>query len=205
MAQFDIYVDTYSGESVAGPTNAALSPLPKFIQGDTPTYRIYLLARTTTYPISNPYSIINNAALSLKVALGPKTGTAGSTLYTQQFTWSRDATNSYFTATFPLNTAAIATLLGSGESATAWFEIEYTQDAVPTTVLQKNVTIDAEVIETGSLTTPPGSTAMSAEEANAVFLKREITGQIILINATDSTKKVILYCDENGSFRADTV
>lgn len=203
MAQFDLYIDTYSGTLVSGVSNSAAATLPKLVQGDTITLRIYLLARTPTYPISTPYTYINNSALSLKVALGPKNGTPGSTLYTQQFTWTKDALNQYFTADFPLNTSGINTLLGSSATATAYFEIEYTQNAYPATVYQEQVTIHAEVIETGSLTVPNGETGISAETANAVFLKTENSG-FYLTNATTG-KRMFCYLGDDDAFHAELV
>lgn len=203
MAQFDLYVDTYSGKVVGGPTNPAVATLPRFTQGDTISLRIYLLARTPSFPYGTPYSVINNAALSLKVALGPRNGTAGSALYTQQFTWARDATNSYFFADLPLNTAAITTLLGAAETATAYFEIEYTQNALPTTVLQEAVTIYAEVIETGVVTVPAGETALSAEVANATFLKNENNG-FVIVNATTG-HKVFCYLGDDDTIHFDPI
>jgi hypothetical protein len=203
MAQFDLYVDVIAGELVGGPANATGAAFPRLVQGDTISLRVYLLQRTTTFPQGTLYSIISNAALSLKIGLGPKTGTAGSTLYAQQFTWSKDASNQYFYADLALNTAAIATLLGANPTATAWFEIEYTQNGFPTTVLQKDVTIHAEVIETGTITTPAGLTAMSAEEANATFLKRENVG-FFLTNATTGNK-MFVYLGDDDSLHSELV
>lgn len=203
MAQFDLYIDTVSGDLVTGPANPAAATMPRLTQGDTISLRVYLLARTTTYPLSTPFTIINNATLSLKAALGPKNGSAGSTLYTQQFTWTADATNQYFYADFPLNTAGIGTLLGSAATAPAWFEIEYTQNGFPTTVHQKEVTIHAEVIETGALTAPPGLTAISAEEVNANFLKRENSG-FYLTNAVTG-KKMFVYLGDDDALHAELV
>jgi len=201
MAQFDLYVDVVSGDLVTGPSNGQLAAFPKLVQGDTPAFNIYLLKRTVTYPLTNPYSIINNAALSLKVGIGPKDGTAGSALYTQQFTWTRDANNQYFTASLPLNTAAIATLIGSGSNATAWFEIEYTEGGFPTTVFQKLVTIEAEVIETGVLTTPAGATAVSLEEIIAQFLKQRNKG--FILDSDDGSKSAYVYLGNDGALHCD--
>ena len=78
MAQFDLYIDTVAGTLVTGPANPTVAIMPRLTQGDTISLRIYLLARTVTYPVANPFSIINNANLSLKVAIGPKDGTPGS-------------------------------------------------------------------------------------------------------------------------------
>lgn len=200
----DLYVDVYSGELVTGPVNGQAASLPRFVQGDTINLRIYLLERTTTFPLSNPYTIKNNGTLSLKAALGPKDGSAGSTLYASQFVWARDANSQYFYATLALNTAAIATLIGSATEAAAWFEIEYTEGGFPTTALQKSVTIQAEVIETGAVTVPAGATAMTAEEANATFLKRTISGVVIFQN--DATmKQVAGYLGDDGAMHWEPV
>lgn len=203
MAQFDLYVDTYSGELVQGVANPTITQLPRLTQGDTISFRVYLLARTTTYPLATPYTVVNNAALTLKMGIGPKTGTAGSTLYTQQFTWAKDAQNQYFFADLPLNTAGITSLIGAAETGSAFFEIEYTQNGFPTTVLQKAVTLQAEVIETGTITTPPGQTAMTVEEANALFLKRTNSG-FYLLNETTGLK-VFVYLHDDGTVHMDPV
>lgn len=202
MAQHILYVDTASGEFVSGPSNTAVAELPRLVQGDTANFRIYLLQRSTTYPLSSPYTILSTAGLALKVALGPKDGTAGSTLYAQQFVWSTDAGNQYFYASLALNTAGIGTLLGSAASASAWLEIEMSEGGLPTTVLQKQVTVHAEVIDSAVVSVPAGLTAMSAEEANAIFLKREVPGAITLVSPS-GLKKVALYVDDDGVFHAD--
>lgn len=201
MASIDLYVDTYSGELVRGVSSSSVIPVPRFTQGDTVSFRVFLLARTDTYPTSTPYTKVLTTGLSLKMALGPKTGAAGSTLYTQQYTWTSAADNTYFYADFPLNTSGISTLLGSGETATAWWEIEYTQNGYPTTVLQKSVTVHAEVIETASVTTPAGLTAMSAEEANATFLKKKIPGAIYFEDINNPGSYIAVF-NENGELRA---
>jgi hypothetical protein len=200
----DVYVDCTTGQFVGGPANANVVPAPQFVQGDTIALNIWLLQRTVTFPLTNPYIILNNGALSLKVALGPKDGSPGSTLYASQFVWTRDANSQYFIGTLALNTNAIATLIGAAANAQAWFEIEVTSAGFPTTVLQQLVTIQAEVIETGAVTVPAGATAMTAEEANATFLKRTVSGVIILQN--DNTgKQIALYLGDDGAFHTEPV
>jgi hypothetical protein len=195
-ARQDFYIDTYARALVAGPLTVRAGSLPYFVQGDTLTWRIYLLERLTTYP-DVPYGIVNNAALSLKAALGPKDGQAGSALYTQQFTWTADAQNQYFEATFPMNTAGIASLLGSAASATAWLEIKYYQDAVPTTVFQQQVTVNAEVIETTPLSALVGDTAVPLAYAEATYLKAENEG-FVLVNRTTGARLQLYLADDNS-------
>jgi hypothetical protein len=204
MAQFKLYIDTESGELVRGASSTTLANLPRFFQGDTISFRIYLLERTASFPAgSSPYSIINNADLSLRVGIGPKNGTAGSTLYTSQFTWEKDPTNSFFFADLALNTSGINGLISGGESGTAWFEVEYIEDSLPTTVFQRQITIEAEVLESTALIVPPGETPLSAETANATYLQRDNNG-FYLSNATTG-HKVFVYLDENDQVQFSPV
>ncbi len=204
MAWTTLYIDTYSGDLVVGPSNNTAAPMPRFTQGDTMALRICLLARTTTYPASNPFSVINNSALSLRVAIGPKTGTAGSTLYTQQYTWDRDSNNQFFTGTLSLNTAAIASAIGSAESVRAWFEVEMTEGGYRTTVLQKQIDIHAEVIEEAAVVTPAGATVITAEEANATFLKNENKG-FVLVCPDDDSIKAYVWLDSTGALQVSPI
>lgn len=189
MARFNLYVDTYSGELVGGPNNLETAYLPKLVQGDTITLRIYLLERPNTFPapVSDSvdiYQTVNNANLSFRVAIGPKTGTAGSTVYTANppsgAAWTRDSGNNYVEGTLPLNTAAIASLIGASESGAAWFEIEIQDgDGNYTTVFQKAVSIEAEVIESVVVASPAGETSATVGFVTGNFLKNDNTGFVI--------------------------
>lgn len=204
MAQYSLYVDTNSGTLVSGTASTISGVMPKLVQGDTISLRIYLLERTSTYPISSPYSVVNISNISLRVGIGQKTGTSGTALVTQQFTWAKDLTNNYFYADLPLNTAGIETLIGAASSGSAWFEIEMTQGGFPTTVFQQQVTIEAEVIETGSISVPAGLTALTAEEASATYLRKQNDG-FVLTCPTDSTVKAYLYLGADGALHVEPI
>jgi hypothetical protein len=183
-----LYVDIYGRQLVTGPANNAPFNLPGWIQGGRPTLRIFLLARNVTYPTFSPFTIINNAPLALKVALGAKVGNA-ETLLTAQYTWSKDSANQYFTAEFPINTAEITTAIGTGSSATTWFEIEYIQDGKPFKALQVPTTIEAGVLKSGALVSIPGLNPLSREEADSVFAKQ-----------FGDVGQMQTYVSENGSW-----
>lgn len=203
MARLDLYIDTYSRSLVVGPNNPANFTFPAIFQGDTISLRIYLLERTPTYPLTTPYTIATNTDLSLKVGIGPKNGTGGSSLYTQQFTWSKDGQNQYFYADLPLNTSGINTLIGAAESASAWFEVEYTQNGYPTTVFQQQVTLHAEVIETGTIEVPPGETALSVEVANNLFVKTENEG--FILRNPNTNARAFVYLGDDGALHCDPI
>ena len=205
MAQFDLYIDINGGQLVTGAANSTPAPAPPFVQGDTPTFRIFLLQRTATYPVT-PYTAVPIGGLTLEAALGTKVGSGG-TIYTQQLAWtpSADPNNpNYWIATFPLNTAAVTTLLGSNPNAPAWFEVKYVSGGVPTTVLQQLMTVQASVIQGAGVVVPPGLTPVSAEFANATFLTRNISGAIYLVNP-NTGKKVALYLGDDNTVHEDAV
>jgi hypothetical protein len=179
MAQFDIFIDTTVQQVVRGFTDSSIAQLPRFVQGDTPTLRIWPLARTAGFNGPAPYSYLGTAGLSFEVAIGTRVGNS-SLLYTQQFTWPADPLQQSISAQLPLNTAGIDGLIGVNPSGSAWFEVKYLSGGFPTTILDQQVDVQASVIKASSLTVPPGATALTAEEANATFLKRKISGTFYL-------------------------
>lgn len=200
MAQVDLVINVNSGERVAGLTDTTITDLPRFVQGDTLTFKVFLLkgASRLATPERIPVS-----GITLQMAIGTRTGNS-TNYYTQQFAWtaSTDLADPYWTANLPMNTAEIGTLLGSGSSAVAWLELKMVQGGLPTTVLSKQITIDAAVIKDGGLVVPPGLTPLSAEAALAMFLQRDISGAITLTNPTTGAK-LSLYVGDDGAFHAD--
>lgn len=204
MATWDLYIDTNSGTVVTSLTNSTpVDSLPTFVQGDTPTLRVFLLIRSATYPL-NPYTIMSTAGITLQLAIGDKRGDL-TNLYTQQFTWTTDSGNTYFAASLPLNTAAITALLGvNTPTAITTLEIKYLSGSLPTTVLEIPITINAAVNKPGAITVPAGQTAISAEEVKASYLQRTIHGPIYLVN-DNIGKKVALYLGDDGTVHMDPV
>lgn len=201
MAQFDIFIDTNRQKIVRSFTDPTIVPAPPFVQGDTPTLRIWPLIQTAAFQQSQtPYAYLGTGGLSLEVALGTRVGNS-SLIYTQQFVWTPDANAQYFAAQFPLNTAAIDTLLQTNSQAQAWFEVKYLSGGFPTTILDESVQVQAAVIKPGALVVPPGATALTAEEANAAFLKRKISGAIYLEDVKNPGQYTAVFI-ENGALKA---
>lgn len=200
MAQFSIYIDVVNNLVIGGIGigQGQAASLPPFVEGDTPSYQIFLCTPTNN-PLT-PYTLMPIGGLSLQVAIGDKIGNV-TNYYTTQFVWapSTDPTQpNYFFATLPLNTAAITTLIGGASSAQSTFEVKYLQNGVPTTVLSQQITIQATVIKNGGVVVPPGLTALSAEVANATFLKNPVS-DLFLLGGDGHIYTV--YVDGNGSLQ----
>lgn len=200
MAKLDLYIDTYAQSLVIGPTNRGPFILPPFTQNDTISLRVYLLERTTSFPF-NPYTIVNNAALSLAMAIGDRSGSGDGDHIVEQFTWNRDANNSYFYADVAFNTSELATAIASNPTLnTKYLEIEYRQNSLPTTVLQQLVNINADVIKQTTQALAAGLTAQSAEDANARFAKLfGLPGETITLRSPNGNWGRILGVDDDGN------
>ncbi len=200
MSFHSIFIDTDRGVPVGGVSDSTIVDLPAFVQEDSLNLRITLLAGFSRL---SDYTPIPVSGITLEVALGRKIGNT-STLYTQQFTWtaSDDLADPYFAATLPMNTGAIATLLGSGAQADAYFEVKMLDGGLPRTVLSRLVKIQAAVIKDGGLEEPALPTPISAEACFAIFLQRTIpcsaSNPVIFQNGSVT---MALYVDTDGTFK----
>src|SRR5436189_695150 len=200
MASHRINIDTDRNLPIIGVSDSSIAELPAMVQEDTLALRIALYAGFSRV---SDYTPIPVSGITLEVALGRKVGNA-SLLYTQQFTWvaSDDLADPYFAADLPMNTAAIATLLGSSAQADAYFEVKMLDGGLPRTVLSRLVRIQAAVIKDGGLEAAALPTPISAETCQALFLQRIIPASagnpLILQNGSIT---YALYPDTDGSFQ----
>ncbi len=202
MAEHTLYIDCDRATAVRSATDSTAKALPKFVQGDTILLRVYLLQ---DYSRSSDYTQVPTLDLTIQAALGTRVGD-DTEYYTQQFTWtpSADLSNPYFEAAFPMSTAAITTLLGSDESAFAFFEVKYIRSGLPTTVLSEKVKVWAAVIKEGGLVEAAVPTPLSVEVGNATYLRRTIIGVVRLVSE-DLSKQADLYLSNDGTFHVDPV
>lgn len=200
MSFHRLYIDTDRGLPVVGVSDSSVVDLPAFVQEDSLPLRITLL---TGQARLSDYTAIAVSGVTIEAALGSKIGNS-SLLYTQQFTWtpSDDLADPYFDAILPMNTEAIATLLGADATAQAWFEVKMLDGGLPRTVLSKLVTIQAAVIKDGGLEEPAEPTPISAETCMATFLQRAIpcsAGNPLILQNGSVTMAV--YVDTDGTFK----
>ena len=202
MGLHNLYIDIDRSEAVRSASDSSIVSLPPLVQGDQLQLRIWLL---TGYSQLSEYDQVPVSGITLEVAIGVKIGSVSS-LYTQQFTWtpSVDLGQPYFSGTLPMNTAEITTLLSTSATASAWFEVKMITSALPVTILSEPVTIQAAVIKADSTQVPVPLTPLSAEAANASFVRVDHTGSFILRNATTGAA-ILVYCDDDGALRSDPI
>ena len=201
MGAYNLYIDTDRNKAVVGVDDSSIASLPPFVQEDSLQLRVWLL---TGFSSLVSYSKVPVAGITLEVAIGTRIGNS-STYYTQQFTWtpSEDLGQPYFAGTLSMSTAAITTLLGTAGSASAYLQIRKTENAVPATILQEPITVFASVIKDGVTEVPAPLTPLSAEAANASYVRVIHTGSFDLMNSNGLGIRI--YCDTDGSFRTDPI
>lgn len=200
MAQLTLYVNTSNNSLVAGraSTQAVDAGSLPFFYGDTLSLIIYLLQLPAGYnaqdPANSTLQTVSTAGLQLSVWIDD--GTNGGTVYTDQIAFDTDAGNTYFFADLPLNTVALATLLGSSQSKTAYLQIGYVQAGKQTTVLTRVVNIGVGIPNV-TQAVAPGLTPLSAEAANAAYFPKNpvpglpiylesLNGKILALMAVDN-------------------
>lgn len=207
-----LFVDVDGGQLVEGLNSPAATELPPFVQGDTIELSIYLLRRSSAYPVSlgglSPFSKINPSGLSLRVGIGTPTsavGTGSPIVY--QNSWSIDSTEQCFVGTLYFTPSACATALGSATSVGLTLEIEVAESGAYSTVLQAPVTLKAELIEsTAPEVSQPQDEFYTKAQVNALFMPRAgEAGLQLVLKSPSGTKTCYIWLDNDGVLHQDIV
>lgn len=167
MGLLRLYTDTTERKLVKSQYSTAGYGLPAVIQGETLSLELMFLTPNVAAGINSPYSILNISAYSLRVGIG----TQGGTPATQQSTWSTAPDGSYFFGVLPMNTAGIATLLGSNTQVSTTFEIELSLAGSPDKPILIPITVKKPVLPLGSPDPTPGVTYVTTEQATATYAR----------------------------------
>jgi len=211
-ATLDLYIDTQGPKDqnlVISSINKGAYVLPNFTQNDIVAVRVFPLIRKTSYP-HNPFSAVLISDYSLKFMIGSKSGTGTGTPLVTQFTWSKDLGDNFFYANVEFNTSELADAIGNSAQLTGrYLEIELTKTGgVPWTILQRTVTIDADVIKNATTSATSGLTSTSAQEVDAGYLRRDGTDDTAdykIWRSPDGTRRVMQYLGNDGVMKFDPI
>lgn len=139
-----------------------------------------------TGSFGSPFSIVNLNGLGLRVAVGQTpTGTSGGpTPLALQTTWTWNATNSWFTGTLELNTAAVDSYISSAAARDAYFEVNIVDGSDRKTILQEVFSLKAVVDEATSTAPTPTDSYLTTAESLATFVKKTGgNGEVIILKS----------------------
>jgi hypothetical protein len=180
VAQLRLFINTTNNQLVAGQTSTQIVPastLPIFCN-DTLDLIVYLLQIPIGYNAQNPaastFETLSTSGLTLFAYLnnGLLSTAGGYVAYASCLSFTADATNTYFSGSMSLNTAALQTLLGSGTQSSAFLMLGISHASGQTTVFNQQVTVRAGA-PIGSVVPIPGFTALSLEVAKGLFYPQQ--------------------------------
>jgi hypothetical protein len=204
VAANEVYIDIDQSRVVGGVRSNDPVNLPRFVQGDTLPLRIHLLQN---FDRATGYDEISTDGLTLQVALraGRFAGSASfGDIVAAQYTWTPNE-DAYFEASLSLATAGVNALLTSAKTFAATFVVQKMDDVSPATVLQQEVTVYKNLIDSESTLPVPTPTYLTAEAALAMFVRLidEDRAQYRL-NATSGVRTKV-WTDTDGTYRGDPV
>lgn len=210
MPNIQLFVNTQTGKLQAGLSSSqTVDPrsLP-FNYGDTVNLAVYLLGLPASYNPTNQLqsALANIAPSSLKLSFFLDDGTVGGTIYAQQTTFTVDPTNSFFSATLALNTAALQAVVLPKARANVWMHISYVDsNANQTTVFSDQVTVGIGA-PSAVAPLPPGLTPLSNEVAKQTYWSiNPIAGRPLYLESPNGhtfALTIIDNADGTASFQA---
>jgi len=206
MGLLQLFVALDTKTLVAGRTSRARVTLPTFFQGDTVSLEMSFLQPNPSGGFSDPWSNLGLSGYSCRVGIGATpVGNTSVSPAALQTSFSASAAN-VFTGTLALNTAGINTLLGSSSQVNATFEIELAYGGLYETVFQTQITVKADLIETGSTVPTPEESYLTANESTALFMSKVSSpGEALYMVNADSTFATKIWTDSDGAVRMDRV
>jgi hypothetical protein len=201
MSYRALYIDTsvVNGQLLSGLNDDSILPLsgiPLYVGDAGLVLQIYLMTPLQIKNPSNPsnYSIIPTTGLTLEVFLDNGEFNTD-VIYTQQVNWQTDEDNQFFYAFFPMNTAALETLLGSQTSATCYLHIGYLQNGLPTTVFLQQISVSCG-IPNALAVVPAPLTPLSVQAADQRYVPMTgAPGEGFILTSPNGVQKMIHLVD----------
>lgn len=190
-----LYFDLLSKELAAtlqGPTGLQLPP---FGQEEIVPLQIGVIRRISE--IDAPlFESVQIAGWSLRASIG-----VAGTAYVTQNAWT--VVNNMFTGSLALNVAAINAL--TDEQSGVYLDLLFNAASEPYRG-RFPVRIQKAIWLTGTLVAPAGDLALGTLEASRLYVRKEgAAGDSIILTSASGLKKIILYCDDDGSFRSEPI
>lgn len=210
MAATDIilYNDIVSRRLVTNLSNGTPFQFGSFFQAEKINLQLYPVIPTNLSPPSAAFSKVDISALLPFVYMGPRAG--ASALLAAQEVWTAVPASGYFAAVLDLNTTAMNTAIGTSDSITTLFEIQWSEAGVRRIGYQSTVTVNSTVydIAGASVLPSPAASYPTWQEARATFVKwlnNDVSdrGKTVTLYSPDGTALRIIGVNDDKSAKDD--
>jgi len=170
MGFLKLFIDTVNKKLVKGMNSGEAYTIPKLVFEDTCSVFVCLLEPNPTGTTSAPYTVVDPAPYTLKIAIGQRGGAAP---YSIQDTWTKTTgAMGNFQGYLDLGQTNMGTAIGSAQQITGILEVEVNSLAGGyETLIQQEVTVFNQVIDSGGSGAPtPEDEYHTKAEAAALFV-----------------------------------
>lgn len=151
----------------------------------------------------NNFQRVDITGISLTAALNNTLD--DSTPLASNTTWTKNTTLNTFEGELSLNTAGMNAHIGSGETASAIFELDCTEGATARTkIYTRSVTLKGSVLP--PVSTPPDQLAeyLTRQQADGLYARMHLgAGQTMTFVSPDGTIQLVLGVRDDSTFQTD--
>jgi len=199
MGLLKLVCDVSNKRLVKSLTDSSAFILPKFVYGDRISLELLLVEPDNTGGIQRPFSVVDTAPYSLKIAIGDAPNTTPDAL---QDTFSKyTGEEARFTGYLDLGATAMGTAIGTARAISRFLEIELNSvDAGYETLVQQEVTIWNQVISGASAAPLPTDEYFTKAEQGQLFPGFIMArGQTLTMPSPNGIYARQLGCNDDGT------
>ena len=198
MAERKLFVNWANKTLQVSDRNGGIVTLPAFNKYEVIPWAI-VIVEPDTEAIGLPgFARVDISNLSMSMALNDTYDDATPIAY--QNTFDKDESTNTFTGVFSINTAAMATFLGSESSKLALFEIEIQEGSNINKIYQATVTVKNSVAQVGAVVPSPVDEYFTKAQIEAQFLHHiNAAGIQITMTSPSGNYQRILGVDDEGN------
>lgn len=186
MANADYYFDTTNQAFIQSLTQPAIINPPTWYYGEVKPLRVKFAERTSAQSVT----LIEGTGLAVQMAIGALTPA----VVVDTSATASGPSSGWFSFTLLLNVAAVATAIGTAEQVTRTLEFQLSSAGGQPLKYQTKINLRQRLITTTLSDPVPPDTAMSSNEARAIFVPRNGADPLypcsgfILVDENDNTK-----------------
>ena len=192
-----LWIDWTEKRLVAGPTSLGTIKLPVFHKYETIPFQVGVIEADPDDPITSIQQLdVSNA--SLRMVINDTFDTA--TPLVEQTSWSKNTDTRLFTGELDLNVAGMNSYIGSDNSKTAYFEVQWVEGNVRTPIFQATINLRQGVAQPTTTSPDPLQTYRTAQESDGLYIGTRLkAGEMITFVSPDGSLERTIGIKDDGT------